>query len=428
MQQPEHISPDQILQHVAESLDITPSDYQRAVNSYTAVGNWLKEGFSQNAYPGSQSEPEIYPQGSINLGTVVRPFRNGKEAEFDVDLVCQVQTPDTLIVPKTLKHQVGDRLKANGIYQDKLDDEGKRCWTLTYAASGGDPFHIDVLPCVPSLANFSAFYKGGIRITNRHKPTDTYEWRPSNPKGYAEWFRSKNTTFSHFAKQQRTSLFEASKAAGPGMRLFAAVEEIPDQLIRTPLQRAIQLLKRHRDIRFDKTPEIKPISIIITTVAAALYQGETDVYTSLINIVERLSLHKDLVENQNFAINARVAALKLITRTGDGKWWIPNPADPRENFADKWHEDNHARARAFFKWAQQVAEDVRNIPIGKGFPAVSAYMNPLFGERVTTAGIKRLGESFRASRESGTLKMQAGSGILGTVGGLGVRAHTFYGK
>jgi len=426
MLMPDQTNMDTILQHIAESLDITPSDFQRAVKSYTAVGNWLKEGFSLNAYPGSHAEPEIYPQGSINLGTVVRPFRNGKEEEFDVDLVCEMQTSPS-IDPKILKHQAGDRLKAHEIYREKLDEEGKRCWTMTYAASSGDPFHIDVLPCVPSIANFATFYAGGIKISHKHKPTDTYEWRPSNPKGYANWFRAKNTTFADFAKKQRQSIYSESKVAGSGLHVFAKVEDIPDQLIRTPLQRAIQLMKRHRDISFAKNPDIKPISIIINMVAASLYQGEIDVYTALTNIVERLSMHQDLVQNQNFAINEKVASLRLITRTGDGKWHIPNPADPSENFADKWHEDNHARAKAFFKWVQQLANDIRNIPTGKGLPAVTQYLNPIFGERVTVAGITKLGESFRTSRESGTLKMQTGSGLLGSVGSLGVGAHTFYG-
>ena len=42
------------------------------------------------------------------------------------------------------------------------------------------------------------------------------------------------------------------------MRLRADVDQIPDWQIRTPLQRAVQLLKRHRDLFFLDHPERRP--------------------------------------------------------------------------------------------------------------------------------------------------------------------------
>ena len=38
----------------------------------------------------------------------------------------------------------------------------------------------------------------------------------------------------------------------------------------------------------------------------------------------------------------------LIRRLPDGTWYVGNPVNPAENFADRWHEDGHVRARAFF--------------------------------------------------------------------------------
>jgi hypothetical protein len=35
--------------------------------------------------------------------------------------------------------------------------------------------------------------------------------------------------------------------------------------VKTPLQQAVQILKRHRDMMFADDPEHKPISVIITT-------------------------------------------------------------------------------------------------------------------------------------------------------------------
>lgn len=120
-----------ILEDIAKTLDISPSDYQRAVDSYLAVGKWLQDGYEE-AYPDSTTEPSIYLQGSMRLGTVVRPLRDGKDSNFDVDMVCELCAEKSETSPGVVKAQVGDRLKANATYCEKLDDEGKRCWTIEY--------------------------------------------------------------------------------------------------------------------------------------------------------------------------------------------------------------------------------------------------------------------------------------------------------
>jgi hypothetical protein len=51
----------------------------------------------------------------------------------------------------------------------------------------------------------------------------------------------------------------------------------------------------------------------------------------------------------------------LIQRQPDGTWYIGNPVNRAENFADRWHEDNHARARAFFAWVEALHRDLLNI-------------------------------------------------------------------
>ena len=45
----------------------------------------------------------------------------------------------------------------------------------------------------------------------------------------------------------------------------------------------------------------------------------------------------------------------------DGGWYIGNPVNPKENFADRWQEDNHARARAFFHWVAALKEALFDI-------------------------------------------------------------------
>lgn len=91
-----------------------------------------------------------------------------------------------------------------------------------------------------------AFAQHAIEITERHGE-NAYIWLPggSNPHGYAEWFDAVNVpTRAKVAPLQKRRLFEANRA------IYTSVRNVPDALVRTPLQRAIQLLKRHRDVRF----------------------------------------------------------------------------------------------------------------------------------------------------------------------------------
>ena len=83
---------------------------------------------------------------------------------------------------------------------------------------------------------------------------------------------------------------------------------------KTPLQKAIQILKRHRDKVFKESQDIKPISIIITTLAAQAYRGEAGVYD---------------------AIKTLLGTMDCYIEKGDQHYYIPNPSLPSENFAEK---------------------------------------------------------------------------------------------
>ena len=70
----------QFLQGLAEALDISESQYEAAVKHYEAVGDWLNKEDS----PISVHEPQIYPQGSFRLGTMIKPINDTDD--YDIDL------------------------------------------------------------------------------------------------------------------------------------------------------------------------------------------------------------------------------------------------------------------------------------------------------------------------------------------------------
>jgi hypothetical protein len=377
-----------LLEYFSDSLDMPETRYKEAEERYKAVGTWLgQEDSSLASY-----KPEIYPQGSFKLGTVVKPV--SQTDEYDIDLVCQLELLKHDIIQQELKRIVGERLKANGNYARMLDKEGKRCWTLNYAESA--KFHMDILPSVPDEYGWllrqgipHEFAQHAVCITDKEEP----DWFFSNPKGYAEWFKDR----------MKTILLE-------GKRIFAAesrveIEDVPDYSVKTPLQRAVQILKRHRDIMFERDKDNKPVSIIITTLAARAYNNQADLYEALTSIIDGMTEH---IENDGGVLS------------------VFNPVNPEENFADKWQE-HPERATKFISWLQQIKKDLKSALKERSISIVAGSMKAAFGEKAVNEAVERFGKAYTAQREAGTLKMMAGTGILGTTGTTPVKKHTFYG-
>ena len=383
----------QILRHLADSLDISETRYEDAVKKYEAVGKWLGKEDS----PLALYSPEIYPQGSFNLGTVVTPV--SQEDTYDIDLVCQLDISPKKVTQQQLKKMVGDRLKTHKAYAGMLEKEGRRCWTLDYADS--TKFHMDILPAIPDDYNWLiqlgipyVLARHAICITDKDRWHLDPNWPRSNPKGYGCWFR-----------QQMITVFESQRKF-LAEQLRANIEDVPDYKVKTPLQRAIQILKRHRDIMFANDPEGMPISIIITTLAAHAYNNETDLYEALISLVKDMPRY----------IESR-----------DGILWVPNPVNPGENFADKWQE-HPDRAFKFRKWLVQVGKDITAALEYQGIHEIANALKPAFGEKSLNEAIVTYGEKLKKQRQNGKLKMAAGSGVLGISGQTNVRGHTFYGR
>ncbi len=355
-----------LLEVIAKELDIPESYFKQAVERYESIGEWLERDKSIV----TQFRPEIYPQGSFLLGTVTKPVSDLDE--YDLDFVSELKSLEkTPITQEQLKNLVGDEIKsyANSHNIKSPVKESKRCWTLSYADRA--KFHIDILPSIPDEEAFKQLLKSSgyspshwtdtaIAITDNTHPNYNRihpDWTCSNPKGYAEWFRSRmQTQYDAVLKSLMEKL----------------VDEVPEYEIKTPLQQGIQILKRHRDIWFDQyksryDEDAKPISIIITTLAALAYNNEADLQDAIWNIVSNMHM--------------------FIARDINGKACIPNPVNPLENFADKWQE-HPIRETCFFDWLKQIQEDFRNIFEQSNVHNAGELLKPCLGKGVVNAALR----------------------------------------
>lgn len=375
------------LQRIAENLDISDTMYEKAVDSYSAVGKWLGECADDTLV-------KILPQGSFCLGTVIKPVSD--DDDYDIDLVCLLSDKHEASSHE-IKNLVGDWLKQHGTYKEMLDKkEGKRCWTLHY-----EEFHMDILPCVPKEVVYVEPHQTKIRLTHMIAP-HIYEPKYSNPYKYHEWFeermivRLREARYDHAIKAQ------------------VEITDVPLYKVKTPLQRAIQLLKRHRDIMYEKALETEkanaPISIIINTLAAHAYNNENSIFEALRSILTSMHTY---IENRN------------------GVTWIENPALPEENFADKW-KDEPQKQYEFFRWLEKARYEILVAPSEiDGLHKICETMEKSFGSNIVRRSFADVGNDTRKNREGGELRLSGlSSGLTTTVNenDKKVENHTFFGR
>jgi hypothetical protein len=393
----------QIFAELGKSLDITKAQYDAAVTSYEYLGSWLdREGSPLAPY-----RPVISPQGSLLLGTSIRPIH--EDDDFDVDLVLRLIGKPDYWTQKLLKQVVGRELEAHGTFKRQLQPEGRRCWTLKHA--DGANFHMDILPAV-TRPKFNQILNKALtdeefrnaedlvfsitdnKELNYAMSTNALTWPQSNPFGYAIWFKN-----------------SASVTIEKARTLFEAIEPIPAfKADKLPLQRIVQILKRHRDTMFNGDDD-KPISIILTTLAARAYQKETNILVGLTNVLNRF---EDFIET------------RWDGKRGKAIKWIVNPVNDAENFADKW-PDMPQREQKFYQWLRQIKKDIARITDLRGLHRIQEGLSAPFGDTAVNRAFSVLGQQALHERESGLTRMSAGTGMLGTAGRAQVGQHNDFG-
>src|SRR5439155_13830858 len=204
-----------LLMRICSSLQITSTQHNAAEGHYNAIGGWLADPNS-GLY---RFRPQIYSQGSFRIGTTVKPR---KREEYDVDLVCELKADPRLISePVILLNLIELRLRQHGDYANRLKRKN-RCIRVIYARD----FYMDILPGCPDPNGHGTC----LVVPDREGSC----WKPSNPKGYAEWFE---------------------RVAGKRM-VRAALEPVPtfEYGLKPPLMYVVQLIKRWRDVFFEQEP------------------------------------------------------------------------------------------------------------------------------------------------------------------------------
>lgn len=362
---------DDLLARAAADLQLTDTQYKLAVQRYETIGAWLSaEGTLLAPY-----RPAIYPQGSLRLGTTVKPIGRN---EYDLDLVCQLNIDWSRSDAVAVLELVERRLLENETYRG-MTEKLNRCIRITYA----NQFHLDILPAAPDTPSGVTC----VRVPDR----SLSDWKHSNPIGYADWF------------EERAAIRLAEMAAA------RAVEPVPapeDLFEKPPLKIAVQILKRWRDVRYAKLLDIAPISIVLTTLAAHHYAGEESPLVALTAVVDRI-----------------VAAIPM-----NGRLVVLNPKNRSEDLSEKWDKDKKAYG-AFIDGMVELRDQLRAVASKRGLPHVRSALAPMLGEDLTDRMINQQGQFIEEQRRAGNLRV-AGTGALTTTvaGTTPIVKNTFYGE
>ena len=363
---------DDLLDRMAAAVQLDDTRYDRMKSSYESVKDWIENDIFFSSY-----NFDVYPHGSVRILTTVKPF--GKD-EFDLDIVVHLKN-STLHSPQRIYTELKRCMSAYAKKHGLKMEAKNRCIRLVYA----NDFHMDILPGTRE----QSFDQNKIKVPDR----ELGDWVSSNPRGYAEWFIGKANLITE-------SLLEKALRA----------ERLPADNFRykKPLQRAVQLVKRYRDMYFQQDDTYKTSSIILTTIAGMFYGGEESIFDTVDHIITTI-----------------VAKVNLPT----GRLKIVNPVNEQEDFTDKW-ENESEYYEAFKNFALHLYHEWQNLKRQNNVYDESIIMKGLFGDEIfkraqigQTSEIEDLRKNNRlgAIRNTGTLSS------ISAAGAVAIKSNTFYG-
>jgi hypothetical protein len=344
-----------------------------AERHYHSICEWLDQPESElHAF-----SPDLYPQGSVALGTTVKPqFRE----EYDVDLVCELQVDHRSVPrPVLLLDLLERRMRQNEIYRPKLERKN-RCLRVNYEHD----FHLDILPACPDPES------GSTTLVVPDRADEA--WRASNPKGFKKWF------------QQQGALKPAVSFSQKAMDSAAPLPQPQTVEQKNTFQLSVQLIKRWRDLHFAEV-ELAPVSIVLTTLLGLHYSGEQSIFANLAMSTESI----------------------LDSLPTSGRLIVLNPSHPQEELGERW-KDN-AKYTAFVNGIRNFKKRLIEISDAEDMGRQSEMLQAIFGEKITKRAFEEQGRSIEEVRNSRKLGIARSAGIVSLTANAAapIRKNTFYG-
>jgi Second Messenger Oligonucleotide or Dinucleotide Synthetase domain len=371
------VNPLSVIDRIIAELELTPTQHSEAVKSYQDVAAVLSK-----LHP--LWKVAIFPQGSMRLGTTVRPLRGER---FDLDMVCWLALSGKNFTPDQVFNLVWDALGQDGTYRRVKKN---RCIRLEYKDER--KFYLDVTPAVSDWAGGKFIY-----VPDRELKT----WCASDPVTFCdEWFiktiAAVLPTIGHPGFINNRAMVAAANEA--------TIEAVPQYGVfeKTPLQRIVQMLKRDRDEYFKDNPTHRPSSILLTTITARAYEGlvRTPVEDLLEFVVKVVAKARDYIV--------------IANAPGSPKFVVSNPVNSQENFAEGWTAEHH---RQFSDWHKGFVMRLQKLQQskGRGTDMMFNSLSETFGREPVIKAARKLGADTNVLHNAGRLSGVGGALTVGAV-------------
>jgi hypothetical protein len=351
---------DVMLADVAVRIQLSPTDYQRAVDHYHAIHEWIE----RDASPLSGLVLDFYAQGGFAIGATVA--RHATDDEFDIDVMAQLACRtdvDPELVLSTLDKAI--RAEPGSRYHDKADRK-TRCSTIYY-----DGMHLDVTPTARLIGTPE---KTGLIFHS--KPKDPQEPKRSlhaNPHGFAQWFIQQtppDQTFGTFF-EKRSLDYDRVRML---MEKRADAVPVPDHCPAFHKSRAVialQLLKRWRNLAYDKRHKARrmPPSVLL-----AFY------------VATHANRTKSLSDELSHQVDSMVAILQAAQNRGRTVVEV-NPMCQEDTLTDRWPADL-ADQRIFIDELRTFAVKLEWLRGDISLPETQNILEQLFGEKPAVSVVK----------------------------------------
>jgi hypothetical protein len=364
---------DVVLADVAIRIQLSPTDYQLAVDHYHAINEWLE----RQDGPLAGAIRDFYPQGGFAIGATVA--RHCSDDEFDIDVIADiayridVDPEDALaILHDTIRGERGSR------YYLKTDRK-TRCSTVNY-----DGMHLDV---TPTLRLTGTVEKTGLIFHSKlEDPCEPKKSLYANPHGFAQWFIVRTPPDQDFGSFfERRSLDYDRNRAIVSKRADAA--PVPEQCPAYQKSRAVialQLIKRWRNLAYYRRHKNRrlPPSVLLAFYVAC-HANQT----------------KSLEEELSFQVESMLAVIRVAHEQGK-KIFVANPMCDDDILTDRWPADLSDQA-VFIRELADFAVKLQRLRGEIALPEMQQILEDLFGEKPARSAVKQHVQ--RVSKDVGSI-------------------------
>lgn len=354
-------STDALLADVAIRVQLSRTDYNKAVSRYRTINDWIERDGS----PLKDRVELFYPQGSMAIGATIASKL--KTDEFDIDVIAQLDLPG-YVPPRQPLDLLYEAIHGEpGSRYYGMANRRTRCVTVNYS----DNMHLDVTPVVrmwgtPERQSW-IFH---------HRPETP--WEPgrslvANPYGFAEWFKDNTPPDHAFA-----DIFEERARQYENLVMLekAASDPVPSQ---EPLFRkskavvVLQLLKRWRNVQYDSRQGRRPPSIMIAKLVA-----------DAANQTERLT---------DELLRQACHAMSVFRQAHDqGRLvHVVNPMCVDDLLTDRWPGSLQAQA-LFIRDLEDLVRKAERLAAGCDLEEMQQIMVSLFGESPARDAVRTFNE------------------------------------